>query len=153
MRDVELTIEAAPTVTAERLDRLTRQLHDDLRSLGTVRVALKPDSQVPAGARSGLATQLGVLVVGGVFSSAVIKAVLEVVMRRLDRSAVVEAKVTWEVNGVQGTVTASGTGIPAEQLIELAAIWGRPAETGEAETATEEGETLRGPEDRTTDRN
>ncbi|MFC7650074.1 hypothetical protein ACFQX6_64365 [Streptosporangium lutulentum] len=86
-----------------------------------------PSSPTPrclAGARSGLATQLGVLVVGGVFSSAVIKAVLEVVMRRLDRSAVVEAKVTWEVNGVQGTVTASGTGIPAEQLIELAAIWG-----------------------------
>src|SRR3954471_8787593 len=105
MQDVELTIEAASGVESERLDRLTRQLHDDLRSLGTVRVTPKPQPHVPAGARPGLATQLGVLVVSGVFSSAVIKAVLEVVMRRLDRSAVVEATVTWEVNGVQGTVT------------------------------------------------
>ncbi|GAA4587116.1 hypothetical protein GCM10023194_35130 [Planotetraspora phitsanulokensis] len=153
MQDVELTIEAAPGVESERLDRLTRQLHDDLRSLGTVQVTRKPQSHVPTGARPGLATQLGVLIVSGAFSSAVVKAVLEVVMRRLDRSAVVEATVTWEVNGVQGTVTASGTGVPAEQLIELAAVWGRPAEVGNAEAVAKEGETLRGPEDRATDRN
>lgn len=149
MRDVELRIEA-PGVDSERLDRLTRQLLDDLRSLGVVRVARKPASAVPDGARSGVAAQIGVLVVTGLFSSTVVKAVLEVVKQRLARTAVVEATVTWEVDGARGTVTASGTGIPAERLVELAAVWGRPADGG-SETA-EEGDAPGGPEDRTSDR-
>ncbi|WP_329173479.1 hypothetical protein [Streptomyces sp. NBC_01477] len=158
MADVQLTVGAAPAVDAERVDRLTGQLRGDLREATGLLVRRAYAAEVPDGAMAGTALQLGTLVVSGVFSAATVKGVVDVILRRLERSAVTQATVSWQVGGRTGTVTASGTGVPADQLVALAAAWANAdAGAGAADSAAPEqdtggGDTAGGSADRTAGR-
>ena len=102
-------------VDPARLDRLTTQLYDDLRSLKIIGVHRPEDAPVPGG-KSGAAQSLGELVLTGGLSAGVVTAVYKVIVAYLDR--VKARSVTWTQDGREVTLT----GLPPreqEKMIKL----------------------------------
>ena len=69
----------------ERIEGVTRQLYDELRALGAVRVD-RVRSTGDEGTKSGLGTVLGQLALSGTFSAATATAVVRVIVANLKRA-------------------------------------------------------------------
>lgn len=74
-----------PDADPERLEELTLALLDELRQLGEARID-RVDEPAPEGAKSGVALQIGSLVVSGAFSAATAAAFAKVMVARFDRA-------------------------------------------------------------------
>lgn len=85
MSEVAVAIEPHQPVAAERLDELARGLADDLRSVPGLRVGNAGSTAVGPG-KSPQAWELGMLVVGGVFSATTMKAIVQIVIAYTDRA-------------------------------------------------------------------
>ncbi|GAA2047429.1 hypothetical protein GCM10009839_60710 [Catenulispora yoronensis] len=140
MHEVELVVEAPAEVDVETVARLAKHLQDDLRADGRVSVARKP-GVVPEGARSGAATQIGALIVTGVFSATTVKAVRDVVLRRMARSSRASATISWRADAEQGRFSVESEGLAPEELTALVAAWSRSgSQAGQAGQTNQTGQ-------------
>ncbi len=102
MREVTLIVDGGDGCDARRLDTLTRQLHDDLRLLGRVRVG-QPPATPPEGAKTGTAAEIGTLVLSGLLSASTIRAISNVIIAYIRRTGA--RSVAWQANGREYTFT------------------------------------------------
>ncbi|WP_143728618.1 hypothetical protein [Micromonospora cremea] len=84
---VELTMVVQPELpmTAERLDTLTQGFAEDLRALPRVRVA-PATGPTPGRGKSPEAWELGMLVVGGLFSATTMRAIVQIAIAYTERT-------------------------------------------------------------------
>ncbi len=121
----------ADDVTAEEAERLSAALRDELLLLEVASVDRAPAGPVPDGAKSGAAQTWGALLVSGVFSAAMVKAVAQVAAEWLRRNAA--RSVTLEQDGrslvIEGASAADVDRLVQEWLKE------RPGETEPSQQA------------------
>lgn len=84
MSEVAVAIEPHTPVAAERLDDLAAGLADDLRVVRGLRIGHAGSTAVGPG-KSPQAWELGMLIVGGVFSATTMRAVAQIAIAYADR--------------------------------------------------------------------
>jgi hypothetical protein len=84
----ELTVQVIGDESADaaRLDELGRQLAGDLRAAGPLSVRPLMPQPPPPGSKSGVAEQIGYLVVSGLLSATTIRAIRDVIVAYLART-------------------------------------------------------------------
>ena len=150
VHQLELRVDAGPEAPADMTDRQVRALYRDLRALGVLRVERKATA-APADSMTGVAYDLGVLVLSGAFSAATLKAVSSVVVAFVERSKA--RSVDWEFGGNKGSFSALSAK-DQHALVEVvsAYIAGASTDTTGQDTDSEPGVGDGGTPDRTTGR-
>ncbi|MCX5070226.1 hypothetical protein OOJ91_30705 [Micromonospora lupini] len=117
---VELTIVVEPELplTPERLDALTQGFAEDLRALPRLRVA-SATAPVPGPGKSPEAWELGMLVVGGLFSATTMRAIVQIAVAYTERTRA--RSITVRSGEVEVVITGS-TRIDDPLLVELARV-------------------------------
>ncbi|MFJ8577396.1 hypothetical protein [Micromonospora sp. NPDC093277] len=123
MTELSLLIEPAAPLPAERIDGLAAGLADDLRAVRGLRVAY---AQAPAAGpgKSAQAWELGMLVVGGLFSATTMGALAQIVVAYADR---VKARSIRVRNGDREVVVTGDTRIDPAVLDRLTQLLGAPS--------------------------
>lgn len=118
MPELSLLIEPSTALPAERLDALASGLADDLRSVRGLRVA---HAQSPAAGhgKSQQAWELGMLVVGGLFSATTMRALAQVAIAYAER---VRARSITLRNGDSELVITGATRIDQRLVDQLARL-------------------------------
>lgn len=109
--EVKLLVDAGAVDEAE-LNRLTSSLFKDLRTTGLVKV-VRSESESPANSKSGGASQLGELIITGVFSTATIATLGRVITAYIARTRA--RSVTWQ----DGDRKVELTGVSKEDQLAL----------------------------------
>lgn len=88
MAAVELTVVVEPelALTPERLDILTQGIAEDLRAVPRLRVAAASGPVSHPGTKSPEAWELGMLVVGGLFSATTMRAIAQIAIAYIERT-------------------------------------------------------------------
>ncbi|MGR6317676.1 hypothetical protein Q2K19_04520 [Micromonospora soli] len=123
MSELSLLIEPSTALPAERVDGLTAGLADDLRTVRGLRVA---HAQSPAAGhgKSAQAWELGMLVVGGLFSASTMRALAQVAVAYADR---VKARSIRIRNGDREVVVTGDTRLDPAVLDRLAQLLDEPS--------------------------
>ncbi|MEU4336047.1 hypothetical protein AB0F59_15720 [Micromonospora lupini] len=127
---VELTMVVEPELplTAERLDALTQGFAEDLRALPRVRVT--PATRPADGpGKSPEAWELGMLVVGGLFSASTMRAIVQIAIAYTERTRA--RSITVRGSEIEVVITGS-TRIDDPLLVELARVIEAPRRSGPA---------------------
>ncbi|MFD2764451.1 effector-associated constant component EACC1 [Micromonospora eburnea] len=122
MTKLSLLIEPAAPLPAERVDGLAAGLADDLRAVRGLRVAYAQAPAVGPG-KSAQAWELGMLVVGGLFSASTMRALAQIVVAYADR---VKARSIRVRNGDREVVVTGDTRIDPAVLERLTQLLGAP---------------------------
>ncbi|RKR87425.1 hypothetical protein BDK92_1701 [Micromonospora pisi] len=85
MSEVAVAIETHTPVAAERLDQLARGLADDLRAVRGLRVGNAGSTAIGPG-KSPQAWELGMLVVGGLFSATTMRTIAQIAISYAERA-------------------------------------------------------------------
>ncbi|MFE9691425.1 hypothetical protein [Micromonospora sp. NPDC005806] len=123
MSELSLLIEPSTALPAERVDGLAAGLADDLRAVRGLRVA---HAQSPADGpgKSAQAWELGMLVVGGLFSASTMRALAQVAVAYADR---VKARSIRIRNGDREVVVTGDTRLDPAVLDRLAQLLDEPS--------------------------
>ncbi|RKF26489.1 hypothetical protein [Micromonospora globbae] len=131
MSELTLLVEPSPALTAERVDGLASGLADDLRTVRGLRVA---HAQRPADGhgKSPQAWELGMLVVGGLFSATTMRAIAQIAIAYADR---VKARSIRLRSGDNELVVTGATRVDAQLVDQLAQLLGQSGSTAAPATA------------------
>lgn len=140
MTELSLLIEPPAALPADRVDGLAAGLADDLRAVRGLRVA---HAQVPAvgPGKSAQAWELGMLVVGGVFSASTMRALAQIVVAYADR---VKARSIRVRNGDREVVVTGDTRIDPAVLDRLTQLLGAPSDPALPGSSPDGGSTSAG---------
>lgn len=122
MPELSLLIEPQTALPAGRIDELTAGLADDLRTLRGLRIAHAQSPAVDHG-KSQQAWELGMLVVGGLFSATTMRALAQIAVAYADR---IKARSIRLRNGDREFVITGETRLDPRVLQELAQLLGGP---------------------------
>ncbi|PWU49655.1 hypothetical protein DLJ46_09035 [Micromonospora globispora] len=122
MPELSLLIEPQTALPAGRIDELTAGLADDLRTVRGLRVAHAQSPAVDHG-KSQQAWELGMLVVGGLFSATTMRALAQIAVAYADR---IKARSIRLRNGDREFVITGETRLDPRVLQELAQLLGGP---------------------------
>lgn len=122
MPELSLLIEPRTPLPAGRIDELTAGLAEDLRNVRGLRIAHAQSPAVDHG-KSQQAWELGMLVVGGLFSATTMRALAQIAVAYADR---IKARSIRLRNGDRELVITGETRLDPRVLEELAQILGGP---------------------------
>ncbi|SCL20875.1 hypothetical protein GA0070624_2146 [Micromonospora rhizosphaerae] len=125
MSELSLLIEPSTALPADRIDALTAGLADDLRTVRGLRITY---AQSPADGhgKSQQAWELGMLVVGGLFSATTMRALAQIAIAYADR---IKARSIMLRSGDNELVITGATRVDPQLVDQLAGLLAGPSAT------------------------
>ncbi|RGC69666.1 hypothetical protein C5N14_04500 [Micromonospora sp. MW-13] len=137
MSELSLLVEPAAAVSAERVDELAHGLAEDLRTVRGLRVA-HAQSPVTTHGKSQQAWELGMLVVGGVFSATTMRTIALIAVAYADRAKARSIRLR---RGDGELVISGSTKVDEALVTQLAALLGADPGAGASAAALPPGAT------------
>ncbi|MGK5740286.1 hypothetical protein [Micromonospora sp. URMC 103] len=131
MSELTLLIEPTVALPPDRVDALSAGLADDLRTVRGLRVA-HAERPAKGHGKSPQAWELGMLVVGGLFSATTMRAVAQIAIAYADR---VKARSIRLRSGDNELVITGATRVDAQLVEQVARLLGPGSATGDPGTA------------------